>query len=383
MPNTTPNKKKILQFIPRHDISGGAERVAIQLGEILEEQGYIVKYLTLYKGSFATESDYCLNYKDNLWSRTIGVLTSTWVLYRHIKKEKIDIVISHLPRPNHANAICAFFSSAKHFGVAHNRSHNGKLNELAMRLLWWKLDKIVCVSHGVEQAVRMICKDNTTTIYNPFNFTEIQQKAAKPLSPADQKIFQDPNLIYILQIARFVPQKNHQLAIGAFAAAYKQNQRLRLILTSDGPLLSTIQDLVYKYNLQDVVHFIGVRENIFPLIAKADYVLLSSNHEGLPTVLIEALVVGTPVVSTDCKSGPREIIAPDIDLETPLIYPYQNTAGYLVADSTTNCNRVLEQLSNVLSCLGKNQSTNIPLISPMPQFQAEQIVKQWEDLFIL
>jgi glycosyltransferase involved in cell wall biosynthesis len=105
-----------------------------------------------------------------------------------------------------------------------------------------------------------------------------------------------------------VHQKGFDLLIEAFAIIASQNEQLRLAIAGEGPDLQLLRDLAARLDLAQRVSFLGPIKNLSAVMRKADVFVLSSRYEGFPNVLLEALASGVPVVSTDCPSGPREIL---------------------------------------------------------------------------
>jgi len=110
-------------------------------------------------------------------------------------------------------------------------------------------------------------------------------------------------------IGRLDEGKNHQLLIKAMREVDGN-----LYIIGDGVLRRYLEQLIYTLNLTDRVFLVGKQKNPYKYLAKADIFLFSSNREGFPNVLVEALACEIPIISTDCKSGPREILAPDSDI---------------------------------------------------------------------
>ena len=110
---------------------------------------------------------------------------------------------------------------------------------------------------------------------------------------------------YIIHIGRFTGFKRHDRLLEAYKIA---NISQKLLLLGDGELRNTIKQQVNKLDLRDKVIFAGFQQNPYPIIKGAKLTVLSSDYEGLPTVIIESLGLGVPVISTDCPSGPREIL---------------------------------------------------------------------------
>lgn len=157
---------------------------------------------------------------------------------------------------------------------------------------------LIAVSDGVAQDLRGplgLTEARIERIYNPFDFTAIRAAAAAaaPL-PAGP---------YVIHVGRFAPQKRHDLLLDAWARLDLPH-RLVLLTPGDEKLSAMIEDR----GLTSRVMIAGFQSNPYPWMARADLLILCSDHEGLPNVIIEALALGTPVVSTDCPSGPREIL---------------------------------------------------------------------------
>jgi glycosyltransferase involved in cell wall biosynthesis len=135
------------------------------------------------------------------------------------------------------------------------------------------------------------------TIPNPFDFEAMRQAAVVPTPDL-------PVRPYVVHVGRFAPQKRHDLLLDAWTRV--GTNHLLVLLCAPDPKL---QAMIDSRGLADRVSIAGFQLNPYPWIAGADLLVLCSDHEGLPNVLIEALACGTPTVSTDCPSGPREILA--------------------------------------------------------------------------
>jgi glycosyltransferase involved in cell wall biosynthesis len=137
------------------------------------------------------------------------------------------------------------------------------------------------------------------TIYNPFDLDAMRQ-AAMALPP---DLPQEP---YVLHVGRLAKQKRHDILLKAYVASGIPH---RLVLITRNEDVRSLQRLVDTQGLGSRVSVLSFRENVFPWYAHASAFVLSSDFEGMPNVIIEALAAGTPVVSTDCPSGPREVLA--------------------------------------------------------------------------
>lgn len=159
---------------------------------------------------------------------------------------------------------------------------------------------LIAVSAGVADDLRQRfdCRGPIAVIPNPFDTEALLAAAAEPTADL-------PTRRYVVHVGRYAPQKRHDLLLDAWARL-DLPQQLVLLTTDEAPL----DRLIHQRGLGERVRVAGFRSNPYPWIAGADLLVLCSDHEGLPNVLIEALLCGTPVVSTDCPSGPREILGP-------------------------------------------------------------------------
>ena len=158
---------------------------------------------------------------------------------------------------------------------------------------------LIAVSNGVADDLsgELGLSSRIEIIPNAFDFAALRTAAAQPLASP-------PARRYVIHVGRFAPQKRHDLLLDAWARV--ATDRLLVLLTAADPALDA---LIRQRGLEDRVQVAGFQPNPYPWIAGADLLVLCSDHEGLPNVLIEALACGTPAVSTDCPSGPREILA--------------------------------------------------------------------------
>lgn len=158
----------------------------------------------------------------------------------------------------------------------------------------------ICVSKGVEQDLNTLFPNQITTrtIYNPVDLAHVRS-AAGTTSPSKND--------YIIHIGKFKKAKRHDRLLRAFA---KSDTRHKLILLGSGPLLEETKKLADDLGIADRVEFAGFQKNPFSLLKGAQIMVVSSDFEGLPMNILEAVTLGVPVISTNCPSGPSEILPP-------------------------------------------------------------------------
>ena len=166
----------------------------------------------------------------------------------------------------------------------------------------------VCVSSDIQTELRDKFKASSKklkVIYNPVDLEEINKKSKKPLP--DFLLKYREGKPFILAVGRFVEQKDYPTLIRAFHRIHGKLPHDLLIL-GQGQLENDIRNLIKKLSLNDRVLLPGFLENPFPVFRTASLFVLSSIFEGFGNVIIEALATGTPVVSTNCPGGPKEIL---------------------------------------------------------------------------
>ncbi|BAS59102.1 group 1 glycosyl transferase [Leptolyngbya boryana NIES-2135] len=178
----------------------------------------------------------------------------------------------------------------------------------AARLFYPWADGIVAVSQGVADDLAEITRlnrDRIQVVYNPIVLPELFTQAQEPVTHPWFKPDQPP---VVLAVGRLYPQKDFSTLIHAFAQV-RRIRPARLVILGDGPERERLTTLVEELGLTEDVALLGFVQNPYAYMAKAAVFVLSSAWEGLGNVLVEALAVGTPVVSTNCESGPAEILA--------------------------------------------------------------------------
>ena len=247
------------------------------------------------------------------------VLTSVPAFIRHVRRSRPHTVVS---APDSINLILPWL---KRFGLLKARTiltvHNNMSKYAEDEGVWYHkmlpylitrsyphADQIVTVSEGIANDLFRLSEElraKTTVIHNPV---VDQSMPAKAQESVDHPWLQNEAHRAILGIGRFMPQKDFPLLLRAFAQVNHREGDTKLILLGDGPDRSELRSLARELDIADSVDMPGFISNPYAYLAKASLFVLSSIHEGLPTVLVEALACGCPVVSTNCPSGPDEIL---------------------------------------------------------------------------
>jgi glycosyltransferase involved in cell wall biosynthesis len=167
-------------------------------------------------------------------------------------------------------------------------------------------DVVAAVSEGSALDTAMLAGMDPNQVKVLHNPIPLRSRSIPPLSSLADTLWDCPPGQRILTVGSLKDQKNHQLLLRAFARL--QHPDARLMLLGQGENLAALRVLVEHLGISDRVIFAGFHADPAPFYSTADLFALSSNYEGLPTVLIEALGFGLPIVATDCPSGPAEIL---------------------------------------------------------------------------
>lgn len=246
------------------------------------------------------------------------VATGLPALVRYLRREQPEVLLSTSPSPNivalWARALARTSTrlvvrvdnllSRITRGAAMQR-HGFRC--WSARHFYRRADAIIAVSHGIaEDVVRVtgLPRARITTIYNPLLTAELQEKARASL---EHPWFIPGAPPVLLAAGRLVAQKDFSTLLRAFARV-RAVRPVRLLILGDGEERTRLERLAWDLKIAEDVALPGFMLNPFPYMARAAVFVLSSAWEGLPGVLLEALACGCPVVSTDCPSGPDEIL---------------------------------------------------------------------------
>jgi len=173
--------------------------------------------------------------------------------------------------------------------------------------LYRRADSIIAVSDGVAENLSLLragAEDRIIVVQNGVDLSQIDAKAE---APVDQPWLQGDGTPVLLAVGRLVAKKDYPTLLEAFAIV-RRTCPARLIILGDGSEHDRLQVLARKLDVEAFVSMPGFRANPFAYLARASLYVLSSVYEGMPSSLIEALACGCPAVSTDCPSGPSEIL---------------------------------------------------------------------------
>ncbi len=309
---------KCIFVVPRMG-GGGAERVVSLLANALVNKGNDVTVYTLVGG----ESFYALDRKISYESIGVSVdrknaLTailsklkffpkSYFALRKKLKSKKYDIVVSMLPECDILVGLCKLFGlKFKHICSERNDPNSrGKLYMSVLKFIYKKADVFVCQGKRVYDYYKNVPEKTKKIISNPVDGDKLPLRAEIITKR-------------IVSVGRLDSQKNFPLLIKSFAALGEQFSEYRLDIYGEGPERETLQKLIESFNLQERISLCGAKKNVQQLISDAEIFVMSSDYEGFPNALLEAMSIGLPVISTDFPTG---IAAELIGKENGILVP--------------------------------------------------------------
>jgi glycosyltransferase involved in cell wall biosynthesis len=310
-------KEKVALFLPSL-VGGGAERVMVNLANNMAAKGVHVDLVVANaQGAYRDQVSSNVNIIDFQSERSLASFPK---LIGYLRYEKPKALISALEHTNvlaiwakrlafvpTKNIITEHISSSLISYAAGYTPSKLRATLYAMRFTYPLAYRIVTVSQGVADDLVQtigISKNKLEVIYNPVLNEAMFEKAEQPI---DHPWFQAGQPPVVLGVGRLEPQKDFPNLLRAFALLRKK-QKARLVILGEGNLRGQLEALAKELGIEEDVQLPGFNSNPYAFMKRANVFVLSSVLEGLPTVLIEAMALGTPVVSTDCKSGPKEIL---------------------------------------------------------------------------
>jgi glycosyltransferase involved in cell wall biosynthesis len=297
---------------------GGVERVMFLLAGELTARGVKVDLVVATGGGPAqAQLPEQVRLVDLEAQRTFTAVPG---LTRYLRRERPAALVAAKDHANVAAVLAAELARLRTpvLATVHSRPSaalarperwTGRIVGAALPAVYGRAAAVVAVSDGVADDLRSIDRRGRwriTTIANPVVSEQLLLAGAQP--PAHPWYKQPREVPIVVWCGRLSKEKDPVTAVRAFAALLAQRPA-RLVIVGDGALRAQVERTIRESRISNDVLLTGYVGAPAPYIAHADVLLLSSRREGLPTVLVEALALSTPVVSTDCESGPRQILA--------------------------------------------------------------------------
>lgn len=343
---------------------GGAERVLANIANELYGRGYQIIFVTDY----ASENEYFLQpeitrfvfdgqFEDKpLWQKMMQSVRRIFQLRKIVKTYKADVVISFIKAVNQRAILATTFLKTKNIISVRNDPKHAYRSVFSAKMANFLYEKAEGCVFQTEEAADFYSdkvRKHSRIILNPI-FDEFFQVDAEPMRKPT-----------IVTCGRLTEQKNHKLLIDAFSLFHKTHPETQLLIYGEGPLREELAERITRLNLQDCAKLMGRCNDVPHTINYASIFVLSSDYEGLPNALMEAMVLGLPVISTDCDGGGARVLINDH--EDGILLP---------------CNDV-ESLSKAMSYLFDHKeeakAMGIKAKEKAKNFTTSSVVDQWED----
>lgn len=307
--------KHITLFV-RHLPIGGIQKIVVRLANEFSQRGHNVD-LVLARGEGPLACDVSPEVrlvnldKQRVWGALPALLGYLWrerptVLFSAGTAVNLVALWAKALLPLRLRAIISVHNNMTQY-ASNDKVRYGTYIPTLIRWFFPLADKIVAASEGVLQDLASISTPaarNACVVYNPVVEGELCRKADQSVT---HPWLNERDVPVILGVGRLVPQKNFDLLFRAFTRV-QETRDARLLVLGDGNQRGQLESQAKELGIEDKVDLPGFVRNPYPFMAKASLFVLSSDYEGFGIVLAEALACGCPVVSTNCPSGPREIL---------------------------------------------------------------------------
>lgn len=302
-------REKLLLISPMLH-QGGFERVCITTARLLKPY-YDVSIVIFDDADIAFDIRGLSIINIHLGVRNGKLAKITNLMRRAVRVRKLKqrmkpvIAYSFGPSANMVNALSKTSLTRVFLGL---RGYQDVADDPKMKLYVRKADRIICCSKEIEAIVQeKYGYLQTATLYNPYDAEGITELSKEKVTDLPWKIEDEDRPRILIGVGRDDPIKGFWHLIKAFYLVQKEIPQMRLIIMGDGSF-EQAKSLVSELQLEQKVYFPGVRKNPYKYLAASEMFLLSSYTEGFPNVLVEAMILGRPLISTDCRTGPAEIL---------------------------------------------------------------------------
>ncbi len=305
---------------------GGAERVMVNLASNFANEGDNVILITSFKDSweysYSTKiKRYILEENKTFRSTIKRNIFRILELRKVLKVESPDCIVSFMAEPNYRSIIASHGLKIKTIISVRNdpnKEYPGKIGNLLGKKLLPLADGCVFQTSEAQRWFPKKLQDKSQIIFNAVkeDFFEINRQVVKNT---------------IVTCGRLEEQKNHKMLINAFELVLKKHPDAKLMIYGEGKLRSDLTELIKSKGIEQNVLLCGNSNNVPEVLSKAEIFVLSSDYEGMPNALMEALAAGVPCISTDCPcGGPKSLITDKVNGRLISIKNEQQLANVLV-----------------------------------------------------
>ncbi len=362
------NKKNILVLI-YHLRNGGAERVASNLCDELSKKHNVI----LVTCEEPTNNDYTCSVKrivvDEMRAKYFKFYDTVKQIKKIKKKYNITHTISFTAQMNYLNAMSkvgdkTIISIRNYIFLAENDNtpKNIFMNKVSIKYA----DKITVVSKELGEDIISNYNINKNKIYPIYNFVD-KEKIEKSLKEKDSVNVTNNTVI---TVGRLNNQKGHINLIRSFKYVVDEVKDAKLLILGQGPLEDKLKDEIKKLKLSKNVKLLGFQSNPYIYMKKCNCFVLSSFYEGMPNVVLEAMYLGLPIISTDCKTGPKEILIDDE--EYGVLVPNLN--------NKTNEKKMSKEIIKMLKDSKYRDNYSRKSLKRIKAFSKDKMIKEWENV---
>lgn len=355
------NKRKKISFIIPSLRGGGAERQISEIANYFDEADYEIIFITFEN---SLNDVYKLNndikrivvpftWKGNKFFRSLGNIKLIFFVRNILKDEKPNVVISFLIYTNIITILAKRGLGIKTIVSERNNPVKQKISfhwNLARKLLYKHSDIVIAQTKYIQNWLSVNCKANVQLIPNHIRNLPNPHKIRTPI---------------IVSVGRLHKVKGFDLLIQAFSEVSKDFPQWKLQILGEGQERYNLEKLIEDLNLTGKVEMPGHVNNIEEWFDKAGLVVQFSRYEGFPNVLLEAMSMGAPVISSNCFSGPSDIIKDGIN-------------GKLVP--TENVVTLAQTMKELLTDKQKSEELGKFALKIRDIYARDKIMQKWERL---
>jgi glycosyltransferase involved in cell wall biosynthesis len=315
---------------------GGADTSLSRLINNLDQNKYHINFITLKKNNLKLKENNKIKIIKINSTRTIFSITKIRKILKNDKNKKFKKYI-FLSNQNFANII-SFFITFKLNWVKlcliernhldefkYNKSFKNFLIKILIKFLYKYADKVIGISKKLSLDLKKLTKSEVQTIYNPAFDKDVYRLSKKNI------FFKKTTQKIILNIARLEKQKDHITLLRGFKESLKIIDSV-LIIIGYGSQKKNVIEFIKENNLKEKVKLLDKVSNPHPYYKKANLFILTSLYEGFGNVLAEAAMFKVPIISTDCNSGPREILMNGKGGDLIKIYDYKDLSKKIISN---------------------------------------------------
>lgn len=301
------NKKNLMLMVPLLD-QGGLERICALTARLLNDRCNLclVVFSTrnmLYDVSGVELLDLHLGSRPGKFGKIINVFRRVRAVKKIKREREIQVTYSFGPTANLVNVL----SRVKDKIWVGIRGYGALADKGSMKLFYRRADKVICCSKVMADDIEKQFKGGKSVcLYNPCDITQIERLCREPIAEQFTPFFEKGKQI-IVSMSREDDVKGFWHLIKAFSLIHKELPDTRLMIIGEGTF-KEYKKLAADLGIEAEVLFTGVQSNPFNLLKEASLYILTSNTEGFPNALVEAMATGVPALSVNCKTGPAEIL---------------------------------------------------------------------------